>query len=432
MRRRAAVVGLVLAAAIVLGLAHLLREDPSERGARPRPAAAPAANARPAAEDEEEAAAAPCRIVTSTGAPSGEVAVHWVVARPLDTHVYREAEYPPRRVWLVTHHRRVRPDAGGTFPVRRPRLPAGARVLLLADSETSVHGLREAGAEVRFEERVPVRGTVQSDEGPCAQWWLSGRRGVPEDWQARVTRVPDAFIADTGPLDFDPAGEASARTDDAGRFTLHLLPGRNTISFAGWEGDRGSIEIDVPSGGIDLGDFRPPPPPRRGGNHTLRGRVVDLAGLPLERATVELWAGDLDAPSDDTATDSEGRFAFTGVGSGQAIAWVSSTTMPHVWIPEQSSGRIRLPCPPVVLRAPRPDTYTWITSEGIRGHLLVFTGRRWAGDVALDGTERFGLPPDQYHLIVVLRGRILERDLSVREPGEIVLRPQDFRDTTWE
>jgi hypothetical protein len=243
--------------------------------------------------------------------------------------------------------------------------------------------------------------------------------------------MPDSFVSASGPIHVAAGVEAGAATDASGRFALDLLPGRNTFWLGDW-GDDGSIEIDVPPGGGDLGELRVAAAAADAEAGSIRGSVVDPQGRPIAGAEVQLWDGKLGPNSFEAATDANGAFGFDNVRAGEVIVWALAARGPHTWLPSQCSGRLRVPCPPVVLRAARPESFTWLSSSALRGLLLVRDADRWAGDMVLDGTARYGLPPGDYHLIVVQGDRILECDVACREPREIALDAAMFRDTTME
>lgn len=439
-RERTVAALLGVAAVLVLVLLALLGGEGDGRGARPATTAdeVPAAARTPEGAESGGAGAeaaneevASVRAVPEDGSAAGAV-LHWVVARPVDGWMYRDGEYPAKRIWLVTRHREVVADAEGRFEVPVVRLPTGARALVFADGAGPLHGVRELDAEVSLERKARVTGSVRGPDGRLAQeYWVRGERGEREDWRARPDRMPDSFVCATGPLHAAAGVEAGASTDSLGRFALDLLPGKNTLSLGDW-GEDGSIEVDVPPAGVDLGELRVTAPAAREEEGSLEGSVADPQGRPIFGAEVQLWDGRLEPCSFEATTDARGAFSFDGLRGREAIVWALAAREPHLWLPSQCSGRLRLPCPPIVLRAPRPETFTWLSSHTLRGFLLVRDGDRWAGDHLLDGTERYGLPPGDYHLIVVQHDRILERRIECREPGEIELAASQFRDTTRE
>ncbi|MHC4493497.1 MAG: hypothetical protein ACYTDU_17960 [Planctomycetota bacterium] len=168
----------------------------------------------------------------------------------------------------------------------------------------------------------------------------------------------------------------------------------------------------------------------------VHGLVLNVAGRPHAGAEVRLWAGNVGAPSHVGRTNADGEFRFERIKSEQAILWAVSTRRPHVVLPDQSSGTVRLPCnTPVVLRAPDPDEYYGVRpAKGLAGFFLFVREGVFLNGASLDGSDEVGLPVGRYHIAVVTHDhRILEATLAIRKGGEgHVLTPRDFTDTTWQ
>jgi hypothetical protein len=449
---------LAVATLVVLALTHLGGGDRAPQRAavgakdapRSRPDASPG-KASAAAEDAQKEEALPAdaprgrkqidargHLLYEDGAPAVGVMLHLAVGRPLKTRVWRNGDYPAKTIWLVTHRLSTQTGAGGTFYF--PPIAAPARTLrwLFTEYDSPAFLLQEYAAEARAARRVRISGALRDVRGGLKEFYPFGAQlGQPEDYQTRVAEEFDSFVAAAGDLEIDPQARVESETNEDGRFAVTLVSGRN-IFFFGEGREDGTLDFEVPNKDANLGDLTIPPkqmakPPVPGPVH---GLVLNVAGRPHAGAEVRLWAGNVGAPSHVGRTNADGEFRFERIKSEQAILWAVSTRRPHVVLPDQSSGTVRLPCnTPVVLRAPDPDEYYWVRpAKGLAGFFLFVREGVFLNGASLDGSDEVGLPVGRYHIAVVTHDhRILEATLAIRKGGEgHVLTPRDFTDTTWQ
>ena len=107
------------------------------------------------------------------------------------------------------------------------------------------------------------------------------------------------------------------------------------------------------------------------------------------------------------------------------LSWRSG---PHLVLPSQSSGTVRLPCTPVILRAPAPDEYCWVRHPDVEGFTLFIRDNVFLGGDLLDTHARVGLPPGDYRILVVSDNRIFETTTRIALGGTLDL--GGFRDVT--
>lgn len=386
-----------------------------------------------------------CRLVYADGTPAAGIELKLALGRPLHTRIYRNGDYPEKVIWLVTHLATVRTGPDGSFTPAVGEGPRGARLVAYTEPDSPAYVLAEVDphqGDVPAVGRVRVTGTLRApDGGSWTTWPVAAQNSRPEDWQTRHSKEKDSFVhAVHGDLGVDPGARVEALTDAQARFDLSVVPGRNWVSF-GEHGRLGVREVVVPGEGLDLGEIvvRPPAPAEEG-SRSIHGFVLDCAGRPRVNAQVRLWDGNVGEPSHYVRTDEKGRFTCEGLRNEHVIAW--AVTMPRmngpsgglsqlVYLPEQSSGTIRLPCDtPVTLRAPAKDEFLWVHPPCPGFYLFIRDGV-FLGGSTLRTVDDVGLPPGSYHIVAVTDdGRILEGDLTVTEGGELRLEETDFRDTT--
>jgi hypothetical protein len=451
---------LVVATLVVLALTQLGGGDrapprapvEADGAARPRPNASSGKASAPAeAKRKEEALPrdaprdtkqleARGRLLYDDGAPAVGVMLHLAVARPLKTRAWRNGDYPAKTIWLVTHCFTTQTGTGGSFYF--PPVAAPARTLrwVYTEPDSQAFVLQEYAAEVRAARRVKIKGALRDADGVLKEFYPFGAQiGQPEDYQTRVAEEFDSFVAAAGDLGIDPQARVEGETNEDGRFEITLVSGRSVFFFGEWRED-GTLDFEIPNKDANLGDLTIPPqqmakPPVPGPVH---GLVLNVAGQPHAGAEVRLWAGVVGAPSHVGRTNADGEFRFERIKSEQAVLWAVSTRKTHVVLAEQSSGTVRLPCnTPVVLRAPDPDEYYWMTpAQGLAGFFLfvregVFLEH--GSGASLDSSDVVGLPVGRYHITVVTHDhRILETPLVIRKGGRGRLTPRDFTDTTWQ
>jgi hypothetical protein len=376
------------------------------------------------------------RVVYEDGAPSVGIVLNLAVARPLKTRVWRNGDYPAKTIWLVTLVVSTQTGPNGEFSF--PPVAMAARTLrwLYTYRDSPAFVLQQYAAEVRAARRVKISGALRDANGEFKEFYPFGAQlGQPEDYQTRVAEEYDSFVSEHMDMRLDPQARTESETTEDGRFELQLVSGRNTFFFGEGRED-GTLDIVVPNRDANLGDITIPPkqmakPPVP---RPVHGLVVNVAGQPHAGAEVRLWAGTVGAPSHVGRTNAKGEFRFERIESEQAVLWAISRSRPHVILPEQCSGIVRLPCnTPVVLRAPHPDEYYWMTPQ-VRGFFLfvregVFLDRSGG---RLDPPDEVGLPVGRYHIAVVNGHSILEGPLVVKKGGEGVLRWEDLTDTTWQ
>ena len=448
-----------LAAAIlvVLALTQLgggdrapTRRAPVDESANARPGStASAGKASTPAEDASKEEALPAdapsdtkqveargRLLYDDGAPAVGVNLHLTVGRPLKTRTWRNGDYPAQTIWLVTHCFTTQTGTGGSFYF--PPVAAPARTLrwVFTEPDSQAFVLQEYAAEVRAARRVTIQGALRDANGVLKEFYPFGAQiGQPEDYRTRTAAEFDRFVAAAGDLEIDPQARVESETNEDGRFEINVVSGRSVFFFGEGRED-GTLDFEIPNKDANLGDLTIPPrqmakPPVPGPVH---GLVLNIAGRPHAGAEVRLWAGVVGAPSHVGRTNAEGKFRFERIRSEQAVLWVSSTSRPHVLVPDQSSGIVRLPCnTPVVLRAPDLDEYYWMRpAAGLSGFFLFVREGVFLNGASLDASDEVGLPVGRYHIAVVTHDhRILERQLAIPKGGKGVLRPRDFTDTTW-
>ncbi|MHC4974203.1 MAG: hypothetical protein ACYTG3_17930 [Planctomycetota bacterium] len=377
------------------------------------------------------------RLIYDDGAPAVGVMLHLAVARPLKTRTWRNGDYPAKTIWLVTHRYSTQTGTGGSFYF--PPVAAPARTLrwVYTEPESQAFVLQEYAAEVRAARRVKIQGALRDADGILKEFYPFGAQiGQPEDYRTRTVEEFDSWVAAPGDLEIDPQARVEGETNEDGRFEITVVSGRSVFFFGEGRED-GTLDFEIPDKDANLGDLTIPPrqmakPPVPGPVH---GLVLNMAGRPHAGAEVRLWAGVVGAPSHVGRTNDDGEFRFERVKSEQAILWAVSTRRPHVLVPDQSSGIVRLPCnTPVVLRAPDPDEYYWVRpANGLAGFFVFVREGVFMSGASLDSSDEVGLPVGRYRIAVVTPDhRILERQLALRKGGQGTLRPRDFTDTTWQ
>jgi len=376
------------------------------------------------------------RLLYEDGAPAVDVVLNLAVGRPLKTRVWRNGDYPAKTIWLVTLVVSTKTGPKGEFSFPPVAMPARTLRWLYTYRNSPAFVLQQYAAEVRAARRVKIRGALRDAKGGLKEFYPFGAQlGQPEDYQTRVAEEFDSFVSEHMDMKLDPQARVESETSEDGRFELRLVSGRNTFFFGEGRED-GTLSLEIPNRDADLGDITIPPkqmakPPVP---TSLHGLVLNVAGQPHAGAEVRLWAGTVGAPSHVGRTNAKGEFRFERIASEQAVLWAISTSRPHVILPEQCSGIVRLPCnTPVVLCAPHPDEYYWLTPE-VRGFFLfvregVFLDRSGG---RLDPPDEVGLPVGRYHIAVVDGHSILEGPLVVKKGGKGVLKYKDLTDTTWQ
>jgi RNA polymerase sigma-70 factor (ECF subfamily) len=182
----------------------------------------------------------------------------------------------------------------GSFELSSDKL-AGNLVVLDERTTTVLAGIplpSEGGRQtiVVVAPRLRLSGTVVDESGlpiEGAKLWIS----LPDEMRGRLEAV----------LDFSEDVPMSAQSDAQGRFEFSAAPSVQGGSvLAGKEGYvPGKLELPVASTADLLIVLKRPDL----SDNQLRGRVVDAAGVAVEKATVSFGL-------DTTRTDSQGRFAF--------------------------------------------------------------------------------------------------------------------------
>jgi len=377
------------------------------------------------------------RLVFPNGSPAIGVFLQVAVARPLKTKKFWNRDYPDITVWLSIYHQTYVTGRKGEFLFGKLTVPDGYRTFLFSESDTKAHVLTEFQPGVEKYEaarkHVVTGRLVTPDGDPMPGMFVTGRLGRPEECSTNGRRLADIWVSAKGELDVDQSALSEDMTRGSGTFSLSLVAGRNTMSF-GLDRECGTMEFDIPAaaGTHDLGDIKPPGSGSKSRTaHTLRGIVRDASGRPFKNAQVLIWAGSVGDPTDDTRTDDNGRFQFDSLKSTQAIVWAVSTSRPYVVSPEQSSGTVMLPCDSLVtLSVARSSEYHWLQPRGVTGFWMFLRDGILMGGASLDGSQRVGVPWGDWRILVVERGKILERRILIREGGEGSLSRKDFSDVT--
>jgi hypothetical protein len=373
------------------------------------------------------------RLVYLDGAPAVGVLLHLAVGRPIEARVFRNGEHTKKTIHLVTAHEVTSTGEGGSFlfpPVRRP---ARSRAFVYTVRDPQAFAVEELfcdGQTVRARRRVTVSGRLVDRDGkPLDDFWFEGRLGKPEDWHTRVLYEEDTFAGAAGDLGVDTLATDDTRTRGDGSFALGLAQGRNTLVFG--ETKETSMGIDVMPLATELGELRVPGPELLPDAHSLSGQVLTLGGAPHAGCDVMAWDGSVGIHTHMETTDERGMFTIEGLKSPNVILWAVPTERRHIDLPVQTTATIRMPCAaPIVLRAPAEEEYAWARIR-IPGFYLFARTDVFATGEALDATDAVGVPPGPLHIHLVT-DRILEASLDIREPGDLVLDPSRFRDTTWE
>ncbi|MCA9656434.1 MAG: carboxypeptidase regulatory-like domain-containing protein [Myxococcales bacterium] len=156
-----------------------------------------------------------------------------------------------------------------------------------------------------------------------------------------------------------------ARSSDDGRFDLHpVAEGTLTVVAEADDGSQGSVEVPVGSTDVDglVIELRP--------RASVRGRVVDAAGAPVEGVEVSLRSraaagpGPLPAglggptPPGSATTDEDGNFLVKGLDAGEVEVLVSAGGQVLEWATPEDPAR---PKAPVVLAVAEAEA-----REGVR------------------------------------------------------------------
>jgi hypothetical protein len=373
-------------------------------------------------------------LVYLDGSPAANVTLRRVVGRPVDVRVFRNGEYTDQTVCLATFHDFTWTGAEGEFRFAAVAAPARSRSFVHTTRDPKAFVVEEilvGGQTVRARRRVKVTGRLVDRSGaPLGDYWFEGRYGDPEDWQTRIRREEDRFVAATGDLQVDTLARDDTRTHEDGSFSLLLAEGRNTLVFGEIRAE-GSVEVDVAPPSTDLGELRVPGAALSDEERPLAGQVLTLAGKPHADCDVLAWDGSVGLHTHAVTTDENGMFAFESLRSPNVILWAVPTERRHIDLPIQTSGTIRMPCAArITLQAPAEEEYAWAQVEIPGLYLFVRKGAFASGD-ALAATDVVGLPPGPLHIYLVT-DRILEASLDIREPGDLVLAGSQFRDTTWD
>ena len=449
MRRGAIVVVLVAAAALVF---LLWRSSGPERASRqeaaakerapdpgsPRGGPGAAANGGAKAGGEEHPGDGPRpppsatevhgRLLYEDGPPAAGIELQRALALPFRTRIYRVGDFPEKTVWLVADIAKTGTAADGSFRFPPGPAPPGARALLYTELHEPALVLAEDApggfGVVTARRRVEVTGTLLDAAGePLADHWLGAQLGWPEDWTTRRTREKDSFANRAGALDLDPEYRFETVTGDDGAFGMFVAAGRNTFSFGDW-GDAGHAQVDVPPVRVhDVGALRAggADPVRREARE-LAGLVLDLAGRPLAGVEVLVWDGNKGPPSHEAVSGGDGRWRVEGLTGGEVIVWTRSTPEAHATLPEQCSGKVAMPAPELVLRAPSGGEYAWLrASPGFwlleRDGVLLWAGR-------VDGEHRVGMPPGRWRVAALLDaqpGQVYSREFGAAGGDEVKL-----------
>ncbi|MCK6461181.1 MAG: hypothetical protein L6Q95_14965, partial [Planctomycetes bacterium] len=369
------------------------------------------------------------RLVYPDGSPAGGVLLHLAIGRAVEVRVFRNGEYTDQTVHLVTAHQVTTTDAEGSFRFAGAAGPARERRFVYTANDPQAFAVEELRQVVSARRRATVTGRLVDREGkPLPDYWFEGRFGDPEDWQTRIRREEDLFVAATGDLRVDTLARNDTRTRADGTFSLRLAEGRNTLVFGEVRAE-GSVDVEVRAPATELGEIRVPGAKLADEGRTLAGRVLTLAGLPHAGCEVLAWDGSVGLPTHATETDEAGAFAFEGLRSHEVILWAVPTERRHIDLPIQTTATLRMPSPaPITLQAPSEEEYAWARVEIPGFYLFVRPGVFASGD-ALDRTDVVGLPPGPLRIHLVT-DRILEATVDLREPGDIVLHDSLFRDTT--
>jgi len=374
------------------------------------------------------------RLVYLDETPAGSVTIHLAVGRAVDVRVFRNGEFTDQTVFLVTQHSLTTTDEEGAFRFAVGQPPTRARTFVYTGNAARafvVEEIRTTGQVVRARRRVPVTGTLLDREGnPLEDYWFEGRYGLPEDWETRVNREEDVFVAAVGDLHVDTLARNDTRTQADGSFSLQLVEGRNTLVF-GEKRAEGSVDVDVAPRATDVGALRVPGIVLADEERSLSGRVLTLAGTPHAGCTVQAWDGSVGMPTHTVETDEDGQFVVKGLRSHNVILWAVPTERRHIDLPVQTSATIRMPCPSAItLQAPTEKEYVWARVQTLGFYFFVRKDVFAAGD-ALERGDTVGLPPGPLHIYLVT-DRILEASCDLNEPGDLLLAASLFRDTTWD
>ncbi|HEX5135384.1 MAG TPA: hypothetical protein VFY93_00295 [Planctomycetota bacterium] len=374
------------------------------------------------------------RLVYLDDTPAVGVTIHLAVGRGVDVRVFRNGEFTDQTVFLVTQHSLTTTDGDGVFRFRVERSPTRARTFVYTAQDPqafAVEEIRTTGQVVRARRRVPVKGTLLDRAGdPLKDYWFEGRYGLPEDWQTRVTREEDVFVAAAGDLHVDRLARDDARTAGDGSFSLRLVEGRNTLVFGEIRAE-GSLDVEVAAPTTDVGALRVPGAVLADEERSLSGQVLSLAGTPYPGCEVRAWDGSVGMHTHAVETDASGQFVIPELRSHNVVLWAVPTERRHIDLPVQTSATIRMPCPSsITLHAPTEREYAWARVDAQGYYFFVRKGVFAAGD-ALAATDVVGLPPGPLHIHLVT-DRIREAALEVREPGDLLLAASLFRDTTWD
>jgi protocatechuate 3,4-dioxygenase beta subunit len=149
---------------------------------------------------------------------------------------------------------------------------------------------------------------------------VRGRLLAPGDKPTRGT----AALRQTGgePVPDIVAGELVAEAGEDGLFALRAGPGSHVVEIVGPALAARRIDVDVPSGAptVDLGDL-----PLESGI-TIRGRVKDAAGHPIEGATLFTWSPET-SQSFRATSEADGSYVLAGLPAGLLSVSASATGM---------------------------------------------------------------------------------------------------------
>jgi len=399
------------------------------------PGAPPPSGTDPTAESGPPLVTVDGHLVYGDGAPAAGIDLHLAICRSLKTRRFRNGEYTDLTIQLVTAHVWTDTKPDGSFAFGPVREPPGARRFVFTKRESPAFVVAELlgnGQTVIAAHRVSVTGRLRGRDGNALpDLWFEAQLGKPEDWQTRVLHEEDSFITATGDLQVDTLAKNDTRSHDDGSFDLLLAEGRNTFTFGEAKTD-GVLVAEVPRHAIDVGEMRVPGPGPRLAEHSVAGTVLDLAGAPNAGCAVRAWDGSVGMYTHETLSDDGGAFSIEGLTGSYVILWAVSTERRHIYLPSQTSGTLRPPCAPIMLQAPAEEEYAW-AHFAAEGFYVFLRDRVFLGGDALGPSEVVGLPPGPLHIyLLATDARILEASITVREPGDLTLGLDRFREATWE
>ncbi len=301
---------------------------------------------------------------------------------------------------------------------------AGSGNLALTMMEEPMKNLTDHGSRIEPDNEDRSRPVTTIDSAASGRMTVTGRVLDPDGKPA--PRVPvDIIGRSRAPeLDGDVLREpyelmGSGATDNDGRFRIEAARARSATFFevyalAGASGSGSGFEWSE----LNPDAHEPAAEIRLRAEQVIRGRLVDLSGQPAAGVEVELhdlsygnghyigipWAGTLQVAKawpKPITTDSQGRFAFTGIGRGSITLHVRDSRFAQQTLTVKTDGNdapteVTLALQPAAIIAGRvltADTGQPISNAVIAVDSVDKRGAYFTSKFRADGEGRFEVNP---------------------------------------